>query len=486
MSAQERSLSLASRWLDALLLALVKLGTSALVLASGFRALSDDDYSRIVIAQRFAEAPTLDPSGTSWLPVPFWVYGATFALFGSDLAVARAVALALGVVSVLLVWAAAQLFGAARLGALIGALLAAAFPYSAWLGAATVPEAPTAGLIVFATATLSRAEPKVRLAGALALATACFSRYEAWPVALVFALLNTLDAWKGRERTLFVASLLALGSIGLWVLHGVFVHDDAFFFVTRVTAYRAALGGEPLPWLERALSYPLALVRFEPELVVLAALALIFAKPAERARYRRAWLLFGSLLAFTVVGELRGGTPTHHEERVLLSLWFGLAVIAGDLGSLALAQFSRACRAFALAGVSLLAVGALAARSRLADVGHFAERSQEVAIGEAARRVAGAPEARLAIACDDYGYFAVMAGFGSPKRAVPLEHHDPRTKNRPDLLSDRGSLERALSAAGAHLLVFPTRREDTLSGFGRVIARNPGFVLIDTSAQRAP
>ncbi|HEX3855498.1 MAG TPA: hypothetical protein VHW01_31260, partial [Polyangiaceae bacterium] len=37
---------------------------------NGFRALSDDDYARISIAQRFAHTPHIDPSGTSWLPAP--------------------------------------------------------------------------------------------------------------------------------------------------------------------------------------------------------------------------------------------------------------------------------------------------------------------------------------------------------------------------------------------------------------------------------
>jgi hypothetical protein len=33
--------------------------------------VSDDDYARVVIAQRLSLA--LDPSGTSWLPFPFWL-----------------------------------------------------------------------------------------------------------------------------------------------------------------------------------------------------------------------------------------------------------------------------------------------------------------------------------------------------------------------------------------------------------------------------
>lgn len=52
---------------------------------SGFRALSDDDYARISIAQGFAAAPHWDATYTSWLPAPFWAYGALFRLFGPGL-----------------------------------------------------------------------------------------------------------------------------------------------------------------------------------------------------------------------------------------------------------------------------------------------------------------------------------------------------------------------------------------------------------------
>ena len=61
-----------------------------LVLALGFDHVSDDDYARVTIAQSFAHAPRLDPSGTSWLPFPFWALGSVMAVFGRSLEVARA------------------------------------------------------------------------------------------------------------------------------------------------------------------------------------------------------------------------------------------------------------------------------------------------------------------------------------------------------------------------------------------------------------
>jgi hypothetical protein len=73
-------------------LAAARLAASWAVAEAGLRALSDDDYARVAIAQRFAGAARLDPSGTSWLPFPFWVMGTAMKLLDPSLDVARALA----------------------------------------------------------------------------------------------------------------------------------------------------------------------------------------------------------------------------------------------------------------------------------------------------------------------------------------------------------------------------------------------------------
>src|SRR5262249_48008728 len=137
----------------------VKIAVSAVTLATGFRAVSDDDFARVVIAEQWAHAPRLDPSGTSWLPAPFWLNGAAMIAFGRSLAVARGLALVLGVASALLLYIAARWITADRRSALLGALVAALLSWSARLGIATVPELPTAALSVLAIACATRDGP---------------------------------------------------------------------------------------------------------------------------------------------------------------------------------------------------------------------------------------------------------------------------------------------------------------------------------------
>src|SRR5438045_7803076 len=84
---QARNAERAPAW-DLLAVLAGKGAASFAVLHAGFYALSDDDFSRVVIAERFAVAPSLDPSGTSWLPLPFWLTGSAMAAFGRTLYVA--------------------------------------------------------------------------------------------------------------------------------------------------------------------------------------------------------------------------------------------------------------------------------------------------------------------------------------------------------------------------------------------------------------
>ena len=463
---------------DALLVAALKIAVSAAVLAQGFRALSDDDYARVVIAQRFVADPSFDPSGTSWLPFPFWVYGSVMALLGREPGVARATAIGLGVLGALLVWVAARWLGAPRRGALLGALLACAFPYSAWLGAATVPEAFAAALVVFGGAALSLPGAR-RVLGALALCAACLSRYEAWPAAVVFAALSTRDAIARRGVAEGVAALTALLAPAAWMIHGLYNHGDALFFLTRVAAYRRALGGTETSLLAGLVGYPLAIVRCEPELVALLALALggAFWSKRERpfARYRRLFWILTAVLAFLIVGDVFDGAPTHHAERALMAIWFGVAIFTGDALVRAAAELRPHERTRLVLGATaliLLCVGIL--RPWFARRDSFIDRENELAIGRSARDALDVSD-RLGILTPDFGFFAVIAGFSAPERAIAIDEHDPRKPRpagfTPQLLAARLNDERA------SWLILPSSKREALS-FGAISVERGNYVLM--------
>jgi hypothetical protein len=449
---------------DALIVALIKAATSALVLATGFRAVSDDDFARVVIAQAWAHAPRLDPSGTSWLPFPFWLQGAVLAIAGRSLDVARATAFALGVASALGVLVAARWITRDAKAALWGAALAAIVPWSARLGVATVPELPTAALTLLALAALvpgddARPVASRRLVGALALLAATLSRYEPWPIAAGFALITLVDARRASaadRARLGVAAAIALAGPIAWIAWNHRAHGEALHFLTRVAAYKKALGaGADESAYTRLLAYPIALAREEPELftvlAVLVGLAVATRLPALRsrlARLARPLLLALAQIAALALAMVKDGAPTHHPERAVLAAMLLAAVIAGDLAAALVAARRGAIAIAAAAGL----VAALAIRPRITAAEGFTPRADEVAIGRAAR-ARMAPGDHVLIEVTDYSHLAIVAALGRPEDAVLDRSIDPRDPPVASTFDAASELPRRIDRAGASWII---------------------------------
>ncbi len=463
---------------DAALVAAARVAVSLACMASGFRAISDDDYARVTIAARFAAQPSPDPSGTSWLPLPFWLYGVPMWLLGDSLTTARAVAVTLGAASAVAVWLSARWLGFAPRTALLGALGATLLPYGAWLSTATVPEAPTAGLLVLGAVSLLRPEPRRRLIGGLALGAACFSRYEAWAPALVFALVTAADFRRERDRLRALAAVAALAPIALWLLHGVFVHGDALFFVARVTQYRAALGGDAVSLGSALLATPLALVRFEPELLAVFAVALgLTLRRGESPFTGVAWrpvLLLASLVVFLIAADVRGGAATHHPERSLLPVFWFLALITAGLVS-NLAQSAERPWLLPALALPLALAGGLWLRPALLPT--FAHRGEEEHVGRLLRRMGAS---QVALDTDDYGYFAIQAALGHGA-SFPLRDHDPRRPARP---APTGVAELRAQLGPARWLVTTHQRAPLAQALGPVQVKTERFALISLEPPR--
>lgn len=443
-------------WAHAGTVALVKAAVSALVLALGFRAISDDDYARVVIAEQWARAPRWDASGTSWLPFPLWLTGAALCVFGRGIGVARAVAVVLGVVSALLVYLAARWLGEDRRAAAFGAVVAAGFPWSAYLGVATVPELPAAALTLLGVAALFSPGPRRdirRLWGAAALSAAALSRYEAWPIALLFAGVCAIDAVRAKDARAAVAAVLSLLGPLAWLANNRLAHGDPLHFLTRVAAYRRALGalGEDSA-AARLWAYPAAMLREEPGVaaLLLAATAVTLARsPTARAallRYARAAALLAAQVGALSLAMLKDGAPTHHPERAVFAALLLAAVCAGAMTVHASTSWAWLLGAPACAVVLTVLVARHAAREP------FAARGDQEAVGRAAAALAS-PGDRVLLEVEDHGYLAVIAAMGRPEDTVQDRSVDPREAKVPSSFDDAGALSRRVAASGARWVV---------------------------------
>ena len=319
---------------DVAALVAVKLALGLWLAHRGFSHVSDDDYARTVISELFAHSPKLDPSGTSWLPFPFWLTGGAMMVFGRTLDVARGVAFGLSALSVIPVYVALRSIGVARVSALLGVVLGMATPWNAWLGAATVPEGFVGALI--ATGAIALGDARARPWAAVCLLVAALSRYEAWPVCAVFGVViawRTVRSESERRRAMaWLTVALAVAGPLAWMAWNHHAHGSATHFLTRVAAYRQAIGAGGEPLFDRLIAYPYDLVAGAPDVALMTVPGVlafcIF--PNARDRWTMPLLAMLSILLFLAYGDARDGAPTHHPERTLVAIWWVMATFGAD------------------------------------------------------------------------------------------------------------------------------------------------------------
>ena len=409
-----------------------KLLAGLVTLALGFEGISDDDFSRTVIAQYFALDPRFspsevavdDPSQTSWLPLPFWIAGLVMRTFGSSLAVAQGVGVVLGAVASLLVYLSARrVHDGDGTKALLAAVLASVLPWSLRLGASAVPDLFVAGLLVAAVAYASGPRPLYLLSSAFMLC-ACLSRYDAWVLALPLGLVIAASLLRKSAPLQQLSALPALALLALgpaaWLVWNHQTYADPLHFLHVVADYKNTLEGANQAL--RALEYVRALGRAEPELLIGSALLLAAAPRQSRSllfqQHRLALTCFGSFIALLTLLGLRGGGPTHHPERAIFAVHLYLTLIvaglAVDLWRAGLVQLTRRTAGYALGCLAISALLRVAVLRRES----FAARESEVVIGRTIGSTITEKD-RVIVSATDFGHFAVQAAAARPGQVFP-------------------------------------------------------------------
>ena len=437
---------------------LVTLGVGAL----GFRALSDDDFARVTLAQQFAEAPRLDPTGTSWLPFPFWIHGVAHALFGPDLAVARVTTVVVACAASLLLYGCARMSGVPSRAAWLGVVLWSFVPVGVFAGAATVPELATAALCASSLLLTRRSDARALMLAAGLVVPATLSRYEAWPVA-VFVMASIGIPGRGQAgngvpsapwSTRAAAIVLAgLGPIA-WVAWNQYAHGDPLHFHSRVSAYWNAWGDEASHSLVALANYPKAVILEAPVLAASIAGALYHVRRSwVRGPWHRCWLRPALGAAFVVVSltlaQATGGAPTHHPERTLLLVWALGWIAAADALTGRFAPQGAGWNLWRRVWIASAIVFMLI-RTHSVSSWYGVRRGDEVQVGRWLREHA---PGKVLLAPKDYGYFAVMAASATPDRIDLVGSVDPRDAKKPSAFGSEASLREFAQRRGARWLV---------------------------------
>ncbi|MCU0691879.1 MAG: glycosyltransferase family 39 protein [Polyangiaceae bacterium] len=443
---------------------------------AGFHALSDDDFARVVIAQQFAASPRLDPSGTSWLPAPFWATGSLMMVLGDSLTVARALALVAACVASVALYLAARTAGSRPRAAFLGSLVATAMPLSVFTGAATVPELPTATLAASALLLVRRQELVFGLAAGAAILPATLARYEVWPVAVIVALATGLRGPRARASTQHAAGpscRFALRSAGCalpllgplaWIGWNAHAHGDPLHFHGRVSSFLSAYSAQHAVPLNAWLGgYPRTLLLDTPAATLLALVAIA----TSSRRTLRSWGLpaFGLLVAVLglTLAAGTGGAPTHHPERPLLMVWLVAWIAVADMFDNARPSLARpAVAVWLLTSVALLLSFGLRIHRTARTYGM--DRSDELALGH---WLSSHAEGNVLMEPIDYGYLAVEAAMARPGGLRLTRSVDPRTAPAASPMADPTLLRDALRDADANWLVVPTTHASGTTTLGQ-------------------
>lgn len=251
-----------------------------IVINSGLRWLTADDYSRTVISWDWLQNPRIY-SGV-WLSLHFWING-TFIWLFKDLILAPVLANTLFsiVTLVFLYLLTEKIF--TKSAAFVTCLIFAVFPFQVWLSSSGMPESVffcfiTMGFYYFLSWYENLKGGKFRKAitclilGCLSLDIANLLRYEGWFFSIALVLLTVYLSYrkfKFSKQTLvsFAVSLVSVLSALWWLYENSKDYGDAFFFIRETTKIYAGLASAGL--MQRIVQYPFFIFYIAPLTTVL-------------------------------------------------------------------------------------------------------------------------------------------------------------------------------------------------------------------------
>lgn len=404
---------------------LARIALTALTFAPGWSALTWDDFTRVAIARSWAESPFLVDS-LVWLPLPFWMTGTVYAVFGDAFLTNPMVLMA--AINTAAIVAAAAVTGWAgwRLarsvsGGMIAFLAILFSPWGLFAGNSGLAEA-LYYLAISVTAAAAVAWVKGRhhpalAIGSVAVASAAAMRYEGWWLAAAWLGCVVADGWwRNRERglrrsltTSFPSAAIAAAPllVPVWWMWINYRRTGSPLFFARESAatFLGAYGADLFDSIpERLLYYPAALVRSAP--LLLLAIAVMSALAWHRREVRGLVVLFAAQLAMFYATSLLSPAVGAFPERFMFGFAIGVAPIIGTLPDVVGRVRPRPRRIGFAVGLAVIAVTVTAFR--------MADRPQEwthapdlLAVSEA---IATLPQDRV----------AVVSGPGMENDAIPL------------------------------------------------------------------
>ena len=251
------------------ILIILKFGFQIVILNSGYRWLSSDDYCRTVKSFEWLEKPVIN-SGV-WLTPHFWINGVVM-IFIKDLYLAATTTNILFSTATTYFFYKLSLIVFDKKTAVVSSLIFIFFPFQVWLSVSGLPESVHFFFIIsgiYYAVLYKKENGSIRI---LTLAAVMFAfgnmfRYEGWLFSIVFVIYITyseliLKKGSNRNYRAFIISTLALSTIAWWLLRNLVDNGSMMYFAAETNKIYEDYGG--IKVLQKVVQYPVFIFYIAP------------------------------------------------------------------------------------------------------------------------------------------------------------------------------------------------------------------------------
>jgi hypothetical protein len=224
------------------LLFAVKFAFQFIMLSSGYRWLSADDYCRTVKSYEWLQNPVVN-SGV-WLTPHFWFNGVVMKFVNDLFTAALMVNFFFSALTVPFFYKSVEM-AFDRKTAFFSALIFCFFPFQVWLSISGLPESiffffVIAGIYLFMKWKFEGQHTIYLFLSSFSIAFSNGFRYEGWLFSAVLVFMTALDILKEKKLSKRIVknvmiSLISFTTIAWWLIQNYVDHGDAFYFAKETT-----------------------------------------------------------------------------------------------------------------------------------------------------------------------------------------------------------------------------------------------------------
>ncbi|MBS1492915.1 MAG: glycosyltransferase family 39 protein [Bacteroidetes bacterium] len=256
-------------------LLVIKILFQVIILSSGYRWLSADDYCRTIKAYEWLQHPEI--SAGVWLSPHFWLVG-FFMMFIKNLFWASLVVNFIFSFFTLIYFFKAVELSFNKFIAYFSTLIFCFFPFQVWLSLSGLPESiffffVTAGIYYFLKWKKSNGVSSYLVLSAINFALCNCFRYEGWLFSFTFVLLVALELFKDKKISKeFIKNILIAGISGItivwWLIQNYVDHKDVMFFAKETTKIFEQY--DHSSFFQRLVQYPTFILYIAPFTTIFA------------------------------------------------------------------------------------------------------------------------------------------------------------------------------------------------------------------------